>query len=334
MSAPEIIRPTPRRPNKLVPFRSTPQYDVPTRSSSTINLTSSTLRGICFPNNYEPEQDCSIFDKDSNSHVCARDTTFHIPNERNCSPGLVKTTRSVSVGLRILFLFGIGVGYGLIIQHIHNETHSKPLQAGCLIQSGTNWKYLTFWGISSLGLGSLLPLVDRVFFENGSAPLKTIHGQDFKQNEYTKNETKSVLDQGWTPIVRSIGTFFGIAFAIRKSPWSSTLQASIALFLADPILWYLIDRSRPGLLLSLAVGAIGTALYIISNSVIMLPSVPSNIARADDMIQNYTTIIPGKLTIGWDMKDSLDTAIWVLSVLFCSCICFGNIGRRLAPKEN
>lgn len=162
----------------------------------------------------------------------------------------------------------------------------------------------------------------------------TIDGQDLKLNEYTRNEIKSVLDQGWTPIVRSMGTFFGIAFAIRKSPWSSTLQASIALFLADPVLWYLIDRSRPGLFLSLAVGAIGTALYIISNSVIMLPSVPSNIARADGMIQTYTTIIPGKLTIGWDMKDGLDTLIWVLSVLFCSCICFGNIGRRLAARKN
>ena len=29
-------------------------------------------------------------------------------------------------------------------------------------------------------------------------------------------------------------------------------------------------------------------------------------------------------------RESIEGGIWILSVLFCSCVCFGNIGRRLA----
>jgi hypothetical protein len=27
---------------------------------------------------------------------------------------------------------------------------------------------------------------------------------------------------------------------------------------------------------------------------------------------------------------TVESGVWMLSVLFCSCVCFGNIGRRLA----
>jgi hypothetical protein len=29
-------------------------------------------------------------------------------------------------------------------------------------------------------------------------------------------------------------------------------------------------------------------------------------------------------------QETLESGIWMVSVLFCSCVCFGNIGRRLA----
>ena len=29
-------------------------------------------------------------------------------------------------------------------------------------------------------------------------------------------------------------------------------------------------------------------------------------------------------------RESIEGGIWILSVLFCSCVCFGNVGRRLA----
>jgi len=33
---------------------------------------------------------------------------------------------------------------------------------------------------------------------------------------------------------------------------------------------------------------------------------------------------------GYINRETIEGAIWILSVLFCSCVCFGNIGRRLA----
>lgn len=33
---------------------------------------------------------------------------------------------------------------------------------------------------------------------------------------------------------------------------------------------------------------------------------------------------------GLAKRETVEAGIWMLSVLFCSCVCFGNIGRRLA----
>jgi hypothetical protein len=33
---------------------------------------------------------------------------------------------------------------------------------------------------------------------------------------------------------------------------------------------------------------------------------------------------------GYISRESVEGGIWIMSVLFCSCVCFGNIGRRLA----
>jgi hypothetical protein len=33
---------------------------------------------------------------------------------------------------------------------------------------------------------------------------------------------------------------------------------------------------------------------------------------------------------GYISRENVEGGIWIMSVLFCSCVCFGNIGRRLA----
>ena len=66
----------------------------------------------------------------------------------------------------------------------------------------------------------------------------------------------------WALVIRGIGAFVGIVFAIRRLPWASTMQVSLTLALANPFLWYLIDRSKPGFLLSAAVGLGGAALLM------------------------------------------------------------------------
>lgn len=110
----------------------------------------------------------------------------------------------------------------------------------------------------------------------------------------------------------------------RKLPWTSTLQASLTLALVNPVLWYIIDRSKPGFILSSAVGATGTALLLVSNPD-MMPSPASS--NKNSTIQHNP--IHDDLA-GYVSRESIEGGIWILSVLFCSCVCFGNVGRRLA----
>ncbi len=37
---------------------------------------------------------------------------------------------------------------------------------------------------------------------------------------------------------------------------------------------------------------------------------------------------------GLASQETVEAGIWTLSVLFCSCLCFGNIGRRLALSRS
>lgn len=121
----------------------------------------------------------------------------------------------------------------------------------------------------------------------------------------------------WTLVIRSIGAFIGIALAIRRLPWESTLQASLTLALVNPVLWYSVDRSKPGFVLSTIIGIAGTAIALLINPN-MVPSPAPNavggLHRSAGLISN----------------ESIAVSTWIASVLFCSSVCFGNIGRMLS----
>jgi amino acid permease len=111
----------------------------------------------------------------------------------------------------------------------------------------------------------------------------------------------------------------------RKLPWTSTLQVSLTLALVNPVLWYIIDRSRAGFVFSATVGALGTSLLSLSNPA-LFPS-PASASKNSTFSHQEIYREPGG---GYVKRESIEGAIWILSVLFCSCVCFGNIGRRLA----
>ena len=118
-------------------------------------------------------------------------------------------------------------------------------------------------------LGGLLPWVD-VFWEevlgsdidvfpsssnssSGSSGVSNALQDDPSSSSSTKEQDpdeqwqpggseRSGLGADWNPVVRSVGAFVGIAFAIRRLPWQSTLQVSLTLALVNPVLW-LPDRS-------------------------------------------------------------------------------------------
>ena len=123
--------------------------------------------------------------------------------------------------------------------------------------------------------------------------------------------------------------------AQRRLPWQSTLQASLTLALANPALWYLIDRTRAGFGLAAAVGVAGTSLLL--NSVPDIVPVPVDDRRVpiagapEGPLVGSPVPVPG---LAWVSYESIGLWTWIASVLFCSALCFGNVGRRLARGWN
>lgn len=111
------------------------------------------------------------------------------------------------------------------------------------------------------------------------------------------------------------------------------MQVSLTLAMANPLLWYLIDRSKPGFLLSAATGLVGSVVLMGVNPEIM--PTPAGLSSGS-FGRNSTNHSGGDTLVlgGLATQKTIETSIWVLSVLFCSCVCFGNIGRRLALNKS
>ncbi|KAF2810081.1 uncharacterized protein BDZ99DRAFT_387406 [Mytilinidion resinicola] len=232
---------------------------------------------------------------------------------------------------RILALFAFGVVYGIIVSHLHDTRNLAPVRMQGVDR--TQWQYYTVWGTAGIVLGSLLPYVDLLWARS--------HVPEQVRRKRAPSRS-SPLGEQWNPVVRSIGAFVGIAFAIRKLPWTSTLQVSVTLALVNPALWYILDRSKPGLTLSTLVSVILTSVLLLAKpDVVPPPAVfASNATRLPPSSAAVFTgkpsaeAPPAALFAGVVSYESLGVATWIASVLFCSCICFGNIGRRLAVLDN
>ncbi|KAK8158974.1 insulin-induced protein-domain-containing protein [Phyllosticta citrichinensis] len=251
--------------------------------------------------------------------------------------------RALPLFLRGAALFVIGVAYGVIISHLHENIHISTHNAR--VAEGIdrrNWPYLLLWGCAGVALGSALPWVDWVWDGDRRLPAGRRKSEAFGRD---------AAGSDWIEAVRSIGAFVGIAFAIRKLPWQSTLQVSLTLALVNPALWYLLDRSKPGFTLSSAVGLAGTFVLLLLGEAapVVIPAPPivgANVSASSNNAPSTT----GPAALRWRRSmgmgnggagkeallfaagpsyEQLGTATWFWSVLFCSCVCFGNIGRRL-----
>ncbi|KAI0834456.1 insulin-induced protein-domain-containing protein [Hypoxylon sp. FL0890] len=252
---------------------------------------------------------------------------------------------------RGLLLFGLGVLYGMLVAQLRDRRHPKgTLQIDGVLNSaddGYGWRDGAFWGTLAIAMGSLLPWFDSIWeraFGREDDAVETaaehsMHGDDVGKQSPASTE--------WALAVRGIGAFVGIAFAIRKLPWDSTMQVSLTLALANPVLWFLIDRSMAGFLLSFSVGLAGTAVLLgLKPDMVPTPANPSASAFVgyDGHFLNTTVPPAGDLNLQQQQQEesvlsigglvltqeTVATCIWVWSVLFCCCVCFGNIGRWLA----
>jgi len=122
----------------------------------------------------------------------------------------------------------------------------------------------------------------------------------------------------------------------RRLPWQSTLQLTLTLALVNPALWYILDRSKPGLSFSLVVTSILTTSIFLSNpDVLPSPTLPATTnsthlpSGARPRVHEHQELFAGVVSY-----ENLAVVTWVGSVLFCSCVCFGNIGRRLAVLDD
>lgn len=141
------------------------------------------------------------------------------------------------------------------------------------------------------------------------------------------------------------------------------MQVSLSLFLVNPVLWYLIDRSVPGFLLSSAVGLLAASAAVLGlgppGSMVVIASSSSSSSSPSVSSGHGTPSSWGAANDSWTVTEggyagsgssgggemlseggrsaralaapeTLEAGMWMLTLLFCSCVCFGNIGRRLA----
>lgn len=237
----QVLRPKPQRPfrynyNALPDEPATPDSaafpsefsEPPSRSQSIRNLTSSTLGGIYCPTDYDSDEE-----ETSSTPVSARRRNFwgaespdDAPIELQERPPLSRTTSLpsasnlsilLSLVLRIALLFGLGTSYGILVRHLHDDLQLAPF----LIGAG---KYMGLWGIAGVGLGTLLPWMDTLWEEETDSHSEILRRErnSLHVNRKPANEEKEMLGTEWTPVVRSMGAFIAVAFAIvclKRTPF-------------------------------------------------------------------------------------------------------------------
>ncbi|ATY67432.1 INSIG domain [Cordyceps militaris] len=321
------------------------------RPASIMNLTSSTLYGIYSPTGGGTRDRDDV--EDSPWGMGAQtpirrpgvdDPTFALMQERahlassrrrasykgaDVARALPPPMSSLQVVARTAVLFVLGLGYGALVTRLHEHEQAPPPAAaeGPVALPAFNSTYLGAWGVAGVVLGTLLPWFDGVWEARFGEP----DAEEDSAGADGDNAPSQVVDTGLDSalVMRAIGAFVGIVFAIRKLAWDSTLQISATLALANPLLWWLIDRSQAGFLLSAAVGLVGS-LLLLGISPDMMPAPTLQLLRNANAV-NGTGDDAGATATDGPVADGqmIETGVWMLSVLFCSCLCFGNIGRRL-----
>ena len=324
----------------------------PSRTRSILNLTSSTLFGIYQPTGFatEREEPSTPWGTGAQTPALSRRPSFDLSKPSGAATELPRSDpaynyrrrdvrgeqrapRRIRKGwkgywaplvARVLVLFGAGLVFGVLINHLHERQSVASMQ----IELGRiGWAYLLLWGTAGLALGQTLPWLDMIWADD-ETPSSGDGLGDLR--------TRSHGD--WHSVVRSITAFVGVAFAVRKLPWQSSLQLSLTLALANPAIWYTIDRSPPGFVLSTVVSVCGTAALLgINPALVPTPSLAHvhDAHRPRVALGAEVSAAQGdELVLGVISLESISVAAWISSVLFVSCICFGNIGRLLAPQKN
>lgn len=230
---------------------------------------------------------------------------------------IVKFTK-FEILIRFVALFVFGVAYGQLAKNLHDN---QQVSSQILNIDRFPIFFSLIWGFHAVVLGTLLPLIDRAHPEGSIKPatLSTLSSAassetpsrptsvDSAAAAATAEEEKQQQEQkggsDWVSIIRASAAFLGLAYGVRKLPWESSSQVAFLWGCINPILWYLLDGTRNGFIVSSVtaiVETVGFAFFI-----------PSHLPPAD-----FSSVY-------------ISVVVWVASVLFCCSICFGNLGRRI-----
>jgi hypothetical protein len=209
------------------------------RTQSIQNLTASTLFGIYAPSDVESSREAPLTPWGTGALTPSRQATIdeHKPIVLPATaafphPSTAATGSPTPLGIKnhvlplirrtgLLFLFGIA--YGVVIAHLHDSHRLAPVNVDNIDQS--SWRYLISWGLAGVFLGRMLPWVD-IFWEEalGAAEIVSTStartdtrispGVDGCADESPSPDGEAWMGADWNPVVRSVGAFIGIAFAI------------------------------------------------------------------------------------------------------------------------
>ncbi|KAI0526466.1 hypothetical protein F5B22DRAFT_159157 [Xylaria bambusicola] len=326
------------------------------RVQSVKNLTSSTLMGIYEPTTYDngrytpgnelqtpwgtgAETPARILSMDEPVSTMQKDRLYAARRRSSAqhsapAPPLSTTTSLFYSGLRALLLSGLGVLYGIGVSTVRGDRSTPAFRMEHVKNTSRyGWCYMAFWGACGLILGCLLPYVDGLW-ERSMGDV-----DDGEVIETESDGSKNLRRKtDWALAVRGIGIFIGIAYAIRKLQWDSTLQLSLCLALVNPALWFLIDGSIPGFIVSTAVGITGSALLTgFQPDMVPVPAMLSTSAHGGlySLHPNASAHYAGAEPMfgGLANQQTFAMGIWTLNVLFCCCVVFGNVGRWLAINK-
>lgn len=197
-----------------------------TKSRSIMNLTSSTLHGIYAPTalnestpqtpwgtgaetpaiqdsvermgSYPGQQRRDPIGEEVARRLRARSNQVNDRSNSQRQSKPITKPKPTKIILQNVVLFFFGVVYGGIISQLHSSTSISRVQLPkneLYKMDSISALYLAIWGVAGLGLGNLLPWIDK---------------------QYTKGSQNSSpkVAVGWNDAIRGIGSFVGVAFAI------------------------------------------------------------------------------------------------------------------------
>ncbi|KAK9460710.1 insulin-induced protein-domain-containing protein [Lipomyces oligophaga] len=286
------------------------------KSQSTTSLMSSTLVGIFGSNLSDPSRaptpDISLQDRvspspldHSNTYSSGVARARQLATESNQNSKLRHRRHSSASGSmsfagdskksasrlqfiwRCSLLFSLGVAYG----HLLTQLQDNHFVTTTTLDVEPMGSFTLSWGILGLLSGALLPLIDYM--------LPEVMGPRLSVTNTSEGSATALY-----PILRAVGVFIGVSYGVRHLPWTSTLQGALTITALNPLLWFMIDTTVNGFLLS--------SLTAIAGSSCLAWLYPSHLPSSSEWSEDYISVIT-----------------WIASIFFCGSICFGAIGRKL-----